>query len=656
MTVIAGNRGFVDANNSTTATLLGGISWVGGWTDVAAWGSVSVIGSADQPGTLFLEFSTDGVTVHRTVQASDGVTSDFSVHGVIPIARFFRARVVNGAAPQGSFNFQTLINSGARISIPTSRLAQPLSDYSDVLNVRAAILGQLPSGTYANAGLSESSLLQVDVANPLSAFGHVRTAQLSPIAQLDAVYGIRREAETFSAGTGSATVVDGNFVCATGVGIGGYGVVRARRAIRYRAGQGTAFRLTALFDSANAVADSLQAAGAFNSASGFFVGYGGPTPGTFGVMHRTDGKHEIQTFTITAAAVGAETLNLELNTVTYNIPVTAGSIQHNGYEVAAWLNNPANQTVWEAYQNDDTVVLLGLNPAPLSGVYSVASTGAIAGNVARNTAGVVNTETWIYQGSFSIDNLDGTGPSGMVIDPDMGNVFQFDIQYLGYGNVQVSIESPLSGRFFVFHQFSFANMLTVPILINPTLKAGWIAASVGSTTAMTVRGASAMGGVDGPIHPFRNPDSFSLQRTGVGATLTSIFAIRVRSVFNGLAQLSEVLPKIAFASPEGNKAAEVQFLLNPTFNAAISEPDWNYFGADSIVELDVTGTVFSDTGSQLASFVVAGSATESLNFVDIGEESINPIHLERGDVLCIAAKITGGAGNNVTASLTWLED
>jgi hypothetical protein len=34
----------------------------------------------------------------------------------------------------------------------------------------------------------------------------------------------------------------------------------------------------------------------------------------------------------------------------------------------------------------------------------------------------------------------------------------------------------------------------------------------------------------------------------------------------------------------------------------------------------------------------------------------DPFYLERGDVRVIAAKVVGGSGANVTASLTWRED
>jgi len=495
------------------------------------------------------------------------------------------------------------------------------------------------------------------VISPLTGFGEVRVAVQSPIAQIDAVYGLLDNVETRTSTGGSVGVTDGNFVCQTGTSVGGYGLIRTRRAVRYRPGQGSLFRFTALFDDKNATALSLQAAGPFNSVSGFFVGYNGAD---FGVMHRTGGYHETRTLTISVAASGSETLSLQLNGVTYAIPVTSGTVAHNTYEVAEWLSNPANQTVWDAWQNNGTVVLFARNVGPLSGAYSVANGGGgetIAGSIAQDKAGVANTETWSHPDATWVDKLDGTGPSGMTLEPGKGNVFEVDVTYLGYGDVVFRVENPATGRFTTFYRFQFSNSRTTPTMTNPTMKVGWISASRGSSANLTVRGASALGGVDGVLHSFRRPRSFSSQRVGVGGTLTSIFAIRVRSVFRGVAQLVELLPKIAFVSPTGSKPCVVRLLLNPTFDTAASEPNWLYVDeTNSIVEYDTAGTTFTSNGTELAGFTVAGGSNAALKFVDLTEESISPVHMERGDVLCIAASISGGGGSDVAASLTWLED
>lgn len=621
---------------------------------------------SDADGTLlaFYYSDSDGTDVVRTLSVPYTAANGYQLYSAPVFSPYVRYQF---ACPAGNtdFYYSTKFLATA-ISPQIARLDAPLvSGMMSYVN-RSITVGQYPNGTYSNVAVTEGSNLRVALAEPLTAFGELRSVSISPVTQIDAIYGIKSNAETFvdtSPGTGSVSGDGGLFTCRTGVGVGGYGVIRTRRAIRYRPGQAAFYRFTALFDEGNKVALSLQAAGAFNSTNGFLCGFDGNSE--FGVMHRTGGAHETRTLTLTVAATGAETLNLELNGVTYNIPVTNASLAVNAFEVAAWLMLETvpgvrdNQSVWDAWQNGATVVLFGRGAAALGGAYSVANGGGtIAGNIALDKSGAANIETWTYATDFSVDKLDGSGPSGMTIDPSKGNVFEIDLQYLGFGNVFFKVENPETGRFFTFHRFEFANARTTPTLNNPSLKVGWVAASLGSTTDLTVSGASAMGGVDGALHPFTTPRSFSFQRGSVTGTLISVFAIRVRSVFRGLVQLAEILPKIAYASPEGNKACTIKVLLNPTFDTVGgTKPNWQYIDMDeSIAEYDTTGTTFTDTGDTLASFVVFGGTSSNINFVDLAEQGLAPLHLERGDVLCIAAQITGGAGSNVTASMTWVED
>lgn len=62
------------------------------------------------------------------------------------------------------------------------------------------------------------------VISPLTGFGEVRVAVQSPIAQIDAVYGLLDNVETRTSTGGSVGVTDGNFVCQTGTSVGGYGL------------------------------------------------------------------------------------------------------------------------------------------------------------------------------------------------------------------------------------------------------------------------------------------------------------------------------------------------------------------------------------------------------------------------------------------------
>lgn len=514
------------------------------------------------------------------------------------------------------------------------------------------LVGEDSSGAQQEVAVEEGVLsVAAEITGPLSAFGDVVTSDITPVAQAEAVYGLINSVETFidaTPGTGSVDTNSGNFRCQTGTGVGGYGVIRTSRPVPYRPGQGCVYRFTALFDHANRVANSLQFVGAYSSTNGFVVGYDGAN--SFGVMHRTGGQHEIRVITLSAGASGAETLTLTLNSVGYSIPLTSGTTAHNAYEIEQWLNDSANQGVWEAYQNANTVVLFGLNVGALSGTYSFSSSGTAAATIAQTTAGATNTETWVYQGSFTHDQLDGTGPSRMTIDTEKGNVFEIALPYLGYGAVDVKIQNPETRRFFTFHRWKFPNSRTTPILNNPTLKVGMAAASLGSTTNLTVQAGSFMGGIYGKLLPQERSRGVSNQKASISTTLTSIVAIRVRSVFNGAVQLAEFLPKIISVGAEAGKSVTIKVLLNPTF---ASNTNWQYVEEDqSIIEYDTTGGTFSNVGTEVATFVVFGdSSAPPFYFSEIDGDG-GGTFLQRGDVLCVAAVAQSGPSATVTASIT----
>lgn len=643
MSYISAQRGFESSGNTTTTPLSGGATFTGAWEQNPLPDVMTSV-QMDTAGTLYFDFSVDGTNYSTFPVSGFNVTAGIhEFHTAVKGPRYFRIRIVNSGGVQSYLRAYTYYGTHRQGNLPIN---QSIGSDSDSIVVRSVLAAEQPKeGTYTNIKGGVEGSLNVDITNPLTGFGEMYTESSRPKVQIDAIYGLLESCETFvdaTPATGSTSSLDGNFVCQTGTGVGGYGVIRSKRSVRYRPGQGALFRFTALFDEANKTALSLQAAGPFNSTNGLLVGYDGTS---FGVMHRTGGKHEIRTLTISASASGSETFDLQLNSVTYNIPLTSGSSAHNAHEIQDWMNS--NQTAWEAYQNNGTVVLFGLSVGPLSGTYSASSDGTSAGSIVQDTAGVSNTESWTTQSNFNIDTLDGNGPSGFTIDTSKGNVFQTEIQYLGYGDCTFYIENPDSGHFKPFHRFKFPNSRTTPTFINPTMKVGWIAASLGSTTNLTVKGGSALGAVQGKISPLHTIRGFDNQKSSVGSTLTSILAIRVRGVFKDTVQLGEVFPKDVSVAPAGSKPCNLKVLLNPTFS---DENDWQFVDeAESIVETDIVGSTFSSNGRQVGAGVVGGGDSTTIKFDD-------SLTLVRGDVLVIAATITGGAGSDVSASIEWQED
>ena len=165
-----------------------------------------------------------------------------------------------------------------------------------------------------------------------SAFGEPYAIPVTPILQLDALYGLpSTEFETFSASSGSATTERDMFKVSTGTSVGGYGVIRSRRLARYRPGQGMMARFTASFTTP--VAGTTQRAGFFAQEQALQIGFDGTR---FGILRQNDGKAELRVLTLSAGASGAgETATITVNGTSYTVALTNSSIAQNAAEIAA---------------------------------------------------------------------------------------------------------------------------------------------------------------------------------------------------------------------------------------------------------------------------------------------------------------------------------
>jgi len=286
---VDGAPGFVSTNNSTTTPLGGSATWTGTWEDISDYASISIIGTADVAGTLYFDFSTDAATLSRAVQLSDGTSGSFGIHGLTPVSKYGRARVVNGGGAQSSLDVQTILHKSGRISIPTSRLGQALGEYSDVLNARSALVGLTEGGGYWNPiSATGDGHLEVQISEPRTAFGEVSTVAPTPTAQVDFVYGINTNTVT-TATTGSGTVTASGALATvdTTAAASSSAQIVSKRYLNYRPGQGAQARFTALFTTGAANSKQYAGVGTASINNGFFFGYNGTS---FGICHVNAGS------------------------------------------------------------------------------------------------------------------------------------------------------------------------------------------------------------------------------------------------------------------------------------------------------------------------------------------------------------------------------
>jgi len=330
------------------------------------------------------------------------------------------------------------------------------------------------------------------ITSPLSAFGEITTSDVMPVAQGDFVYGVNDRVFTTGSFTGaSVSNSNGMAEVSTGTDSAGCAEVRTRRGLKYRPGQGSLMRGTAIFDTP--VANNKQLIGIGNDESGYYFGYDGTD---FGVLHRETGQVEVRKVEITSGAnSGDVTVTLNGNSIIVAV-VGGNDTTQTAYQLSKADYSQVGDG-WFADAVGSDVYFVSTRPkSGKTGTYSV-SGATIAGTFSQINAGVDPTDTFIPSGSFNGDKLDGTGDSGMVLDPQKGNVYQVGYQYLGFGNAHFSVEDPDTGNFIKVHEIKNANSRTTPVLRNPNMSPKLLNLNTGNTTNVTLKGGSLGAFVEG---------------------------------------------------------------------------------------------------------------------------------------------------------------
>ena len=486
----------------------------------------------------------------------------------------------------------------------------------------------------------------VAIDSPLSTFGEILTAKLTPVAQGDFVFNVNNQifSDRQFAG-GSLTVSDGMAVLDSGTDPSGSAVVQLRRGLKYKPGQGSLMRATALFDTPSA--GNAQFIGLGSSECGYFIGYFG---NNFGILHSEDGQREIRKLTITTGAgTGDVTVTLDGDSVV--VPVTGGTdLSQTAYQLSLYDYSNVGNGGWLADAIGDSVYFISARSGLMDGTYSVANNG-IVGTFSQTKAGEAQTNTFIPSGSFNIDTLDGNGPSRMVFNPQRGNVFQIGFQYLGFGNAKFYIENPETGGPQQFHEIKNANARTTPVLKNPNINVLATSANIGGTTSVELRTASMAAYVEGDLYKLDPKFSYSRRFTNLqAATYKPFVMMKANRVFNGESSFGEFDPlKFAASNESTSKTVTIGFFLNSQVSG-----DVNFQYVDeqnsivSYAELDPSVQSITTTGLPFYEMVVGPLAARTENLIDYN------FIFGPGDSLLIAVK-TSNTNIDGTISINWYE-
>lgn len=510
----------------------------------------------------------------------------------------------------------------------------------------------LNNGSSTSTGGSLTS-----IAKPTVGFGGLEVQQLKPVAQGDFVYEINAsQVFTTASFVGSSiTQADGMAVLSSGTNVSGSAIVDLRRGIKYRPGQGSIMRATALFGTPQA--NSRQLIGLANAECGYSFGYNGTD---FGIFHKEGGTLEIRKLEITAGATDGDTITITLDGDDYEFDIDIEgltSTTQTAYKIAQQVFTQVGKTGFrvDVIGSDVYFVASRCNPS-LTGAYSI-SGGTVAGTFTRVAAGTNYTLTFIPSSQFNIDKLDGTGESGMTINPQKGNVYEVDFQYLGFGNARFAVENPETGRFIDCHMIKNANARTTPVLKNPNVKIRLEASNNGNTTPVEVKSASMAGFIGGNVEKLDPKFSQSWSFSDLKAlTYTPLALVKVHRVFNNQPCFGEFdILRLAASNETASKTLSIGFFLGSQITGNVNYQRVKQGNSIvSIADFNPGGVTPVNSISNLANIqpfheIIVGAESGLSHNLDPMEFIFSP-----GEPLLIAVKVTSGPIAGVV-SLNWFE-
>ena len=296
------------------------------------------------------------------------------------------------------------------------------------------------------------------------------------------------------------------------------------------------------------------------------------------MLRENGGKAHIENLTITAPAGVTSDIIITYptqgaSTSTETIAVLIGdTVQEVAQKIAlAFAVNPFY--IVETY--DDKVCFLARSVGAKGSAFNYdAGTTQTTATSVNVQVGVAHTSLWTPQADFNFDTLDGNGPSKVTIDPTKLNVFQINFRWLGAGEIRYAIENPINGDMIYFHHEHYSNRNVDVHIDNPSLKIGYVAASLGGTgTDVVVEGGSMMGAIEGVITTTKFPTAtFRESDTNLTAdTWHHVLTVSNNLVFRGKINTREILLKNINSAFSGTGPVTVALLLNATGLATTRE-------------------------------------------------------------------------------------
>lgn len=263
--------------------------------------------------------------------------------------------------------------------------------------------------------------------------------------------------------------------------------------------------------------------------------------------------------------------------------------------------------------------------------------GSVLSFVERSSVTGSLAETRVTQVNWNVDPMNGTGPSGLVLDITKAQILWSDIEWLGLGTVRMGFV--IEGKFILCHQFHHANLITSTYITTASLPLRCEIENTGTTASSSVlkqicstvisEGGYELRGLQQGIGiPITSPVTLT-----TAGTYYPVISIRLKSSPNRLDAIV-ILTALSIMGVTNNSNYNWRVVASGTTTGG----SWISAGSDSAVEYNSTGTSFS--GGRILAQGYSQASNQAVSAIDILKEALFKFQLERDIFTASAFELT----------------
>ena len=259
------------------------------------------------------------------------------------------------------------------------------------------------------------------------------------------------------------------------------------------------------------------------------------------------------------------------------------------------------------------------------------------------TPGTPSDVRTVNQSSWNGDKLDGTGASGLTLDPTKAQILWMDFEWLGVGSVRCGFI--IDAQYIVCHTFENANDITSVYMTTAILPVRYSITTTTSAVAASMKAICCSVISEGGFEQTSVEHAARRVNATSSSTITTSFypvaSIRLASTALG----AVVIPSSFNFLPTTADNYEIALIKNTT----LTSPSWVAVPSDANVQYDISATAM--TGGTLTSSTFT---TGKSGAVPLSAGAAYNLDLQLGtslagvsDIYTLAARVvtTGGGGS-----------